>query len=368
MARILFVSPISTSGGPVYILKKILESVSQRHQVEVVAPGKGELYEFAVQQMLPYHQAGEGREGLGWRRLPWLYRLVRKGRFDLVYGCSFRTGPRNALIAARLAGRPFLWHINELLKGPKQVNRLNAFCLRYASLLIGDALPSLAAIQQYVPGKPVHLVYNGLEAQEFQLDKDEMRRFVRQELGAPPDAQVVLNAGLLCERKSQHYALEAAIRLAASRPQAWFAFLGGDDFEPAYARRLYERSAASGYGERIRFLGFRQDFAQFVAGSTLYLHSAVRDPLPMVILGAMAAGLPVVAFGVDGVPEQVIDGETGFLLPAKDVDGLVQATGRCLDDPELSRRLGEGGVRRVREVFSAEAMCAKVNTLIDSLL
>ncbi len=85
----------------------------------------------------------------------------------------------------------------------------------------------------------------------------------------------------------------------------------------------------------------------------------------MVLLEAMAAARPVVATPVGGTPELVVDGETGLLVPAGDVDALADALRRLLDDPELAARMGEAGRRRVEERFTAERMVERVLELYE---
>lgn len=365
MRRILFVSPISTAGGPVYVLEKILERVSQLHEVAVLAPGNGVLFQIAARLSIPaYHTSPRG---LRWSAIPWLCKLIVQQDFHIVYSNSFRSGPRNALIAAKLTRRKTIWHINELLKGPRQVNRKNAFFLKFADGLIADAFASQQAIQQYVPHKTVEVIYNGIATEEFDLEKNQARLWVRDILGIPPDAFVVLNAGLICERKGQEYSLHAAIEVLKTHPQTHFVFLGDESFAPEYAQKLKEMVCLHHLERHIHFMGFREDFAHFAVGADVFLHTAVRDPFPLVILGAMAAGIPVVAFDIAGVNEQVVDGVSGFLYPVEDISGVAEGLRRCLDSAQLCQQLGLAGQQRVQERFSARAMTEGVLRVIDKV-
>jgi len=362
----LFVSPISTSGGPIYILEKILERVRHEHQSAVLAPGDGELFDIAKRlEIQAFHTT---RHELRWRAIPWMCKLIIKHHFELVYCNSFRSGPRNALIAARLTRRPCIWHINELLKGPQEVNRKNVYFLKFAQAIIADAKASREAIQQYVPHKEVHLIYNGIDPQEFNLDKTSARSALRQMLRVPAETPVVLNAGLLCARKGQEYSLMAAQEVLKTHPQTQFVFLGEDNFEPEYARKLQEYVQTHRLDDNIHFLGYRNDYPQIVAGADLFLHTALRDPFPVAILGAMAAGIPVVAFEIAGVDEQVVSGETGILAPLRDVQGIATAVIHCLNSPNLRRQLGEASRQRVEAFFSARAMCDSVLKVIDTVV
>jgi glycosyltransferase involved in cell wall biosynthesis len=364
MARILFVSHMSDLGGPPYSLLRLLKYISKQHDVAVAAPGSGQLFEALEQMAIPSYQAGP--HGLTRRSIPWLSRLILRQRFDLVYGNSYSSGSRNALIAAKLTGRPFIWHIREIIKD--ETNRRMSYALRWADLIIAVSQASAQSVKFRVPRKPVHVVYNGIELDEFCLDRTRARRHVRSILGIPQDYTVIANIGLVCAWKGQAYGVQAASKALSGYPAAAFAFLGRLNREPAYANRLLAYIAERKLEDRIQFLGFRSDVPGFLGGCDIFLHTAAWDPNPLVILEAMGAGLPVVAFLVDGVKEQVVDGETGYLVPLGDVDALAAALGECLENPSVRMRMGERGRKRVESMFTARETARKIGALVNDLL
>ena len=105
----------------------------------------------------------------------------------------------------------------------------------------------------------------------------------------------------------------------------------------------------------VRLAGERDDVGELLAAADLFVLSSRSEGLPLSILEAMAAGLPVVASDVGGVPELVVDGETGLLVPPGDPHALAAAIDRLLDDPDLRRRLGAAGRLRVSEQFDLES-------------
>jgi glycosyltransferase involved in cell wall biosynthesis len=100
----------------------------------------------------------------------------------------------------------------------------------------------------------------------------------------------------------------------------------------------------------------------------VFVLASIWEGMPNAALEAMAVGLPVVATGVGGTPEVVADGETGLLVPPRDPDGLSQAIARMLHDPELWRRMGQAGRRRVGQRFSVERMVRQTERLYEELL
>jgi glycosyltransferase involved in cell wall biosynthesis len=100
----------------------------------------------------------------------------------------------------------------------------------------------------------------------------------------------------------------------------------------------------------------------------IVVHASLREGLARVLPQALIAGKPVVSFDIDGAREVVLDDQTGFLIPPKDVDRLVAALDRLLGDPGLRVRLGAEGQRRFADVFRHERMTAQLRTLYARLL
>ena len=145
--------------------------------------------------------------------------------------------------------------------------------------------------------------------------------------------------------------------------------LVGADLEQggAYERALRHRADELGVTDRVVFAGYRDDAARVVAAADVLALPSWTEGLPLVVLEAMALGRPVVATTVGGTPELVSDGETGLLVPPRDVEALTAALKRVLDDGDLRRRLGEAGKRRVAERFSSEAMTRDVLAIYDEV-
>jgi glycosyltransferase involved in cell wall biosynthesis len=140
------------------------------------------------------------------------------------------------------------------------------------------------------------------------------------------------------------------------------ATLHGLDFEALLVGDGPERAAVEeevgrfGIESTVRLLGERSDVADLLETAEIFVLSTRSEGLPLSILEAMAAGLPVVASNVGGVPELVIDGETGLLVPAGDPRSLATAIERLLEDPPFAGRLGDAGRSRVAEHFDLGAV------------
>ncbi len=108
--------------------------------------------------------------------------------------------------------------------------------------------------------------------------------------------------------------------------------------------------------------------ARLLAAADVFLLTSISEGIPLTVIEAMSAGLPVVSTAVGGVGEIVVDGESGLLAPAGDDRGLAGHVLRLGDDPELRRRLGEQGRERARARFSEEQMHAGYLRLYREML
>jgi glycosyltransferase involved in cell wall biosynthesis len=174
---------------------------------------------------------------------------------------------------------------------------------------------------------------------------------------------VVLIVGHLSEVKGHPVFLHAAAKVAARIPDVAFLALG-DETPPRGYRQSLERLATDlGVRERVRFLGWRDDVREVLWAADVLVLPSLAEGLPLVVLEAMACGRPVIATSVNGVPEAVVDGVSGLLIPPGDAAGLATSIERLLLDPELAREMGVRGRLRVEEQFSLGRFLARVEAL-----
>lgn len=363
MARLLFISHKSNLGGPVYSLLKLIKYLSQEHEIAVVAPGCGEVFGVLKGMGIPTYRVEPS--GLTWSCIPWLSRLIFQGRFDLVYGNNYSSGTRNALIASKLVGRPFVWHIREMLW---EAHWRTAFFLKYADAIIAVSQVCAQSVKHYVPKKDINVVYNGVDLEEFQTDVMGARQGVSCTLGISQEHLVIVSVGNVCVRKGQGYTVKVATEVLKNHPTAIFVFLGRLDLEPEYALCLQQEVFRCKLEEKVRFLGFCDNVPKFLQGCDIFLHTAIKDPNPRAVLEAMAAKLPVVAFDVDGIKEMVIHGETGFLVPVGNISAMKEALGELLGNLSLRTRMGEKARERVQTMFNAKETTKRVSSIINHLL
>jgi glycosyltransferase involved in cell wall biosynthesis len=119
---------------------------------------------------------------------------------------------------------------------------------------------------------------------------------------------------------------------------------------------------------KVSFLGDRLDVPQLLAQSQIFVLSTHYEGLPISILEAMRAGLPIIATNVNGIPEQVVDGKNGLLVERQDVDGLVQAITNLVDNPMLCQKMGRESIEKLQREFTIDEMVASTKALYQSVM
>ena len=149
---------------------------------------------------------------------------------------------------------------------------------------------------------------------------------------------------------------------------AFEAWMGGGGWESEEARQsASDFLARHGLSTMVADMDLVPSLEPLYARTDVVVLPSRRDPLPRVVMEAMVRGIPVVASRVDGIPEMVADGETGFLVEPEDAAGFAAATARLLADPELRARMGAAGRERARQLFSRDAYVAAMLELYRGL-
>lgn len=202
-----------------------------------------------------------------------------------------------------------------------------------------------------LPAARLEVVYDGIDLQRFASAE---RQVLRRLAGWAPDTPVVGYAGALTEEKGLPTFLHAAKSIVQSIPEVRFALLG----EGPLRGRLERLAAQLGLAGRVWFAGFRKDVASLLPGFDVLMFPSTKEGLGTTLLDAMAAGVAVVATRTGGIPEVVIDSQTGQLAAPGDAATLATHAIELLRKPELRRRLAAAARQRVH-LFSKEEMATR---------
>jgi sugar transferase (PEP-CTERM/EpsH1 system associated) len=292
-----------------------------------------------------------------------LYRLLRRERPTILHTWMFHANIPGRVLG-RLAAVPIVISSERTMGQERRwrywLNRITA-PLTDRVICVAERVASFAAHTIGISPDKLVVIHNGIPLGDFQPGD---RAVARASLGIPPSTCVVGTVGRLHPVKGTSYLLQAFADLAPDHAEA-ILLLVGDGPQRA---QLQELVRCLENPERVQFLGNRSDVSRLLHAMDVFVLASVWEGMPNVALEAMAVGLPVVATAVGGTPEAVVDGETGLLVPPRDPGGLARAIARLLRDPELRRKMGQAGRRRVEQHFSVERMVYQTERLYEELL
>jgi len=244
---------------------------------------------------------------------------------------------------------------------------------KHIDLLVLRRFPKVIAVSDYLRQEliasgltpdQVVTVYNAIDPDVFVSSGRTDRRGVRTKLGIAPNTPVVLTVGRLNPEKGHRYLLES-IQIARQHIPDLRALIVGE----GPLREKLEATTRSLHLEAVvSFLGWQEDVASLMVASDLFVLPSTRESFGLVILEALALGLPVIAARVGGVPEIIKTGETGILVEPGDTEGLAKAMMWALTNLAQAGQLARQGQAMVRRHFSVEAMVKAVSRVYDEVL
>jgi len=239
------------------------------------------------------------------------------------------------------------------------LNRLLNKRLR-AAIAISDWVRNFTVSVEKIPEQSIETIYYGL-APAQPLSHDTA---VREELGFSSDAVVLGIIARLIKQKGISTLLEAFAEAFAQNDRLRLIVAGEGELRPALERIVRKKKL----DPAVRFLGYRNDVAAVLASLDIFVHPSLWEGFGLAILEAMAAGKPVIATNVSAIPELVLDGYTGILVPPEDPAKLSRAITTLSRNVALRQRYGENGRRRWQEYFTHAGMVAKTKRLYAALL
>ncbi len=292
-----------------------------------------------------------------------LYRLIREEEITLVHTNGIKAHLL-AVIPARLAGRPLVWHFRDL-PGRGGLGRTFRLLARFFP---GRIIANSNAVKDELGGLDrIEVVYNGVEISQPRTEAEISR--ARKDLRLGPGEIAIGTIGHFAPLKGYEDLLRAAVPVIAKVPSARL-LITGDAVYPAYRDyrlRLENEAAWLGLKEKVIFTGSREDPSEILNALDIFVLPSRSEGFGRANLEAMAAGLPVVSTRVGGIPEVVSDGETGILVPHRDPEALAEAIIALAEDRERRAVMGRAGRRRAEE-FSLERMLAGTVAVYDSIL
>ena len=290
-----------------------------------------------------------------------LRRLVRTGGYELVH---FHTARAHAL-SPWLHGLGVKRVVTRRMDYPLKRGGWQRFLYRTsvdAVVAISRRVES-ALIAGGVPPAHIRRIPSGIDTTRFTPDPQARQR-IRRHYGLGSAELLVVSVGALVERKAQTVLIEAATQLHRQGLRLSY-LLCGDGPQ----RQLLEaRARAAGLSGQVYFPGFCSEVPAYLAAADVVVHVPHWEGLGVAVMEALAAGRPVIASRVGGIPELVEDGHTGLLVPPRAPSALAAALAELTHKPSLANRLGRAGRQWAQAYFDIRAMARANALLYDELL
>ena len=300
---------------------------------------------------------------------------IRAGRFDLVH---VNIGGRLPKYLARLAKcRSVVSHVHGAMVGEVEAWRqgncstaapeIMRNYVEGAQHLVASSHEIGRMLTTCCPGIAGRLsvIPLGVDLDRFRPVSPDSRevKASRRELGLSEGDAVIGFVGRLVPQKGLSYLLAAAELLQARYSNLRFVIVGDGPLRT----ELTIATTSSG-NNRFYFLGERSDVPRLLELFDVLVVPSEWEPFGIVNLEAMAAAKPVVAFDVDGIPEAIVHGETGLLVPHRDSRALASAIAKLLDDTSLRRRMGAAGRQRVEQRFNVQDMARAFESFYETAI
>ena len=299
-------------------------------------------------------------------------RLLKRDKPDIVHTHTSKAGLLGRL-AARLAGIPSIIHTPHghvffgyfgALK-TKMFVLLEKLASRITDKIIALTPREKADYLRYKVAEEDKLVVipSGIELHKCQYPPKEERSKLRRELGIPDRSAVVGTAGRLVPVKGPGFLLQAVGQVISEHPDTYLVFAGDGPLRKNLAKDAVDR----GLAKKIIFTGWRDDMARVLSVFDVFCLPSLNEGMGRVLVEAMALGKPVVASDAGGIPDLIIPGKNGILVPPQDPEELARQIRFLIENREEREKLGRAG-KEMASAYSDEVMVKKIAELYEKAL
>ncbi|MDD5597334.1 MAG: glycosyltransferase family 4 protein [Victivallaceae bacterium] len=290
-----------------------------------------------------------------------LKRIFKERQFDVVHTHSSKAGIIGRA-AAWKAKVPFVAHtvhgqaFHRYEKSWKNFMYIQAerWAAKHCHKIyaVAQAMIEQCVEAKIAPRAKYKLVYSGMDIAKFLNARPEVE--LREKLGIPARVKVIGTVARLFPLKGYEYFLPFAHSVANVCHNVHFLIVGDGPMR----EKMDEKISRMGLEDHFHFAGLvpPDEVYRYIALMDMLVHLSLREGLPRCVVQALASGKPALGFQLDGTPEVIIDGETGYCAQAKDVKTVIASAVHILSNPELAERMGANGRKLVAEKFDWHKM------------
>jgi glycosyltransferase involved in cell wall biosynthesis len=385
VAKILYLNPTAEVGGAERSLLDLLKFLDQKRFYPIVSipsEGKlmGELKSMGIEvKVIAYHpevftlsrENGGPRFGklflTPWYLLPTLVKMssfARRRNIDLIVTNGIKCHLLGSVLSS-MTGAKLIWHVRDLVGAGWAKWSLCSMGRFFPDRIItnSDAVGSIFSTN----GRK-ETVYNGIDLSHFDPIVDGGK--IRSEFKIGKDTPLIGTISHLAPLKGYEELLGAMLEVLREGRDVKLAIVGEAIYpnSRSYKQKLLSLVDSNGLKDNVIFTGFREDIPEVLASFDLFVLPSRSEGFGRVNLEAMAMGKPVISTNVGGIPEVVLDGVTGILVPPGKPKALSHAIMRLLDDPGLRESMGREGRRRVEGNFTLKAHVQGIEKIYGEIL
>jgi glycosyltransferase involved in cell wall biosynthesis len=388
ISKIVFVNHTGVFSGAERVLLTMLDGLDPtRYQSVGFCPANSELANQIRARGIPVVGLEALQARFTWsplrlvRYLRSYFRVIREFRnapqlrdADLIHANTLRAG-LVASFATVGSGIPVIWHLQDIMR----IHPIST-AIRWTAVLMpgvhvvaasrATAIRFQGWLLRILSGSvPVIVLHNSVDSRQFHPDQAARFR-VRQELQLGDHIFAFAIIGQLTRRKGQLETIRAFRNLASRFPMARLLIVGAPLFndDHKYFDLLKSTATDLGISDKVLFLGQRSDVNSLLNAADAVVVNSHREPFGLVALEAMAAGKPVVAARVDGIPELVVNEVTGLLVPPGNDAALTSAMAKVCSDPALCQQLSGQARTLVETIFTSERFLNQLEEIYSSIL
>lgn len=360
--NILFVnSTVAWGGVKTWMLEYGSKLAERGHRVIVCANRreKGGFVDACRENGLTAYSMKFGVDFSPWTIL-WFIRLMRSEGIDIVI-TNVEKDVRTAGVAARLLGKKVIQRVG-LVSDLK--DRLKVRVSQRA--IVDDIIVPCQYLKdgllkklKWLDRDKITVIHNGKDLKKYKPGKfhDE----IRGELGIPLETILLGASSQLRDTKGHVYLLDSLALLKKKFPDTCLIIAGRGPL----MEKLKDKSERLGLRDSVFFLGHRNDVDRVMDSVDIAVLPSLDEGFPNTVVEYMAMGKPVVATNVGGIPELVLDGETGFLVQPGDAEGLADALERLIKEKDMRERMGISGRKRVEDFFDIEGKVSELEKALS---
>jgi glycosyltransferase involved in cell wall biosynthesis len=297
--------------------------------------------------------------------------ILKKEQVQIVHTHSSKAGFLGRW-AARLAGIPHIVHTVHGWGFFKDQFFLTRFLYQTLERWTASITDTMIVVSQdnameglsYGIGKKEQykVIHSGILPAKYVLPSAKAKK--ARSLLNPQNRPCVLVLSNFKKQKSPLDVVETAKQLAVKIPSVLFLWAGDGPLLPA-VKKAIERN---GLSKNFKLLGWREDIAELLAASDVMFLASIHEGLPRVVLQTMAAGKPVVATAVNGTPEAVKQGVTGYLTQPHETQEMGDALVKILSNKSLAQKMGKAGQKSLKGTFLMDKMLMEIEKLYGALM